>query len=325
MRTIPVFENDFFKVKELWDKNKDESFIYSPLSEHTFKSIFLSSNDLYSSFSYKGIVDDTLIGLAAGTFYPSRNTFYLTMVLVDKPYRNQGYGKKLVKALENFWLNKGEVKKVEMSFLNPANIIWQVPQTDGHEHPNMPGVDLQSSAHVFFKNLGFLDFTYQNSYYKNIENYTYSDDILKRREELAAKGFEFCYYDVGKHHGLEALMEDLNNESWTKEILSHVKEKEDKNTLLVAAHNGLVVGFTGPIWLQENGRGYFAGIGIHSKYRGYGLGTVLFARLCMGFKEVGAKYSTLFTAENNPARNIYERENFKISRAFVGLRKEIKR
>lgn len=325
MRTIPVLETDFNEVKQLWDKNRDELFIYSPLSERTFKSIFTEYNDTYSSFSYKGILDNKLIGLAAGTFYPSRKTFYITMVLVDKPYRNKGYGKKLVKALEDFWLNKGVIEKVEMSFFNPANIIWQVPLTAGHEHPNMPGVDLQSSAHVFFKNLGFLDFTYQNSYYKNIENYTYSEKIQKRKDDLEKEGYGFDYYDVDKHRGLEELMIDLNSEGWSKEVLSHVKEKGRDNTLLVATHNDLVVGFTGPIWLQENGRGYFAGIAIHSEYRAHGLGTVLFARLCMGFKEVGAKYSTLFTAENNPARYIYQREGFKISRAFVGLRKEIER
>lgn len=325
MKTIPITEIDFLEIKTLWDNNKDDSFIYSPLTKEQFNLVFNNYNDDYSSFSYKGVLNDELIGLAAGIFYPSRNTFYITMVLVDKKYRNKGYGKKLVKALENFWLNKPIIKKVDMVFLNPANLVWQVPQTDGHEHPNMPGVDLQSSAHVFFKNLGFLDFTYQNSYYKNIENYEYPADILKRKEDLFKQGYDFVFYNQNKHHGLKELMIDLDSEGWSKEVLGHVKEKGDKNTLLVATYNDLVVGFTGPIWLQENGRGYFAGIAIHSKYRAHGLGTVLFARLCMGFKEIGAKYSTLFTAENNPARKIYERAGFKISRAFVGMRKETKR
>lgn len=325
MRTVPIDKNDFKQIKQLWDNNKNESFIYSPLTEKTFKSVFTEFNDTYNAFSYKGIVDDKLVGVAAGTFYPSRETFYITMILVDQPYRNKGYGKKLFKALEDFWLNKPIVKKVEISYLNPANLIWQVPQTDGHEHPNMPGLDLQSSAHVFFKNRGFSDTAYQNSYYKNVENYEYDEKIRKRKEDLEKQGYEFTYFDINKHFGLEDLMVDLNNEGWSNEIPRHVKETKEKNTLLVAAHNNKVVGFTGPIWLQPNKRGYFAGIGIHSEYRALGLGTVLFARLCMGFKEVGAKYSTLFTGENNYARYIYEKEGFKISRAFVGMRKEIKR
>lgn len=325
MRTVPITDFDYNEIKQFWDSNINSDFIYEPLSLEVFKHTFTHFSNTYSAFSYKGLVKGKVIGIASGIFYPEKDTFYLTMVLVDRAHRNKGYGKILVKALEDFWLNKPKLKQVNISFFNPANLPWHIPNEDGVSHPNMPGVDMQSSAHVFFKNLGFLDYAYQNSYYKNVENYTYSNKIQERKEALEKEGYYFDYYDVDKHHGLEELMADLNNEGWTKEILTHVKEKGKDNTLLVAAYNNLVVGFTGPIWLQENGRGYFAGIAIHSKYRAHGLGTVLFARLCMGFKEVGAKYSTLFTAENNPARYIYEREGFKISRAFVGLRKEIKR
>ena len=120
-------------------------------------------------------------------------------------------------------------------------------------------------------------------------------------------------------------MDDLNSETWKTTVLNHVKEKGKDNTLIVALDGNLVIGFTGPIYKQSSGRGYFAGIGIHSKYRGRGIGTLLFSRLCMGFKEIGVDYMTLFTGKNNPARNIYERENFKIVRSWANMRKEIKR
>ena len=50
-----------------------------------------------------------------------------------------------------------------------------------------------------------------------------------------------------------------------------MREKR-KKTLLVALDGNKVIGFTGPIHRQDNGRGYFAGIGIHSDYRGRVLG-----------------------------------------------------
>lgn len=323
MRTVPITDFDYNEIKQFWDSNINSDFIYEPLSLEVFKHTFTHFSNTYSAFSYKGLVKGKVIGIASGIFYPEKDTFYLTMVLVDRAHRNKGYGKILVKALEDFWLNKPKLKQVNISFFNPANLPWHIPNEDGVSHPNMPGVDMQSSAHVFFKNLGFLDYAYQNSYYKNVEDFKYDNYIKTKKEELAKEGYEFDFYKIDKHTGLEDLMDDLNSESWTKEVLTHVKNYGKDNTLIVVTHNDLVVGFTGPIRRQDNGRGYFCGIAIHSKYRSKGLASVLFARLLKGFKDIGAKYCTLFTGENNPARKIYEKQGFKITRGFANMRKEI--
>ena len=50
----------------------------------------------------------------------------------------------------------------------------------------------------------------------------------------------------------------------------------------------------------------------------------MFASLCIGLKEIGAQFMTLFTGENNPARNIYEAAGFKIVKSFADMRKDIK-
>ena len=54
-----------------------------------------------------------------------------------------------------------------------------------------------------------------------------------------------------------------------------------------------------------------------------GAGTALFASLCMGLKDMGAEYMTLFTGENNPARNIYRAAGFKIVRTWANMRREL--
>jgi len=76
--------------------------------------------------------------------------------------------------------------------------------------------------------------------------------------------------------------------------------------------------------VQPSGRGFFLGIGIHSDYRGVGAGKALFAALCKGLKGIGASFMTLFTGEENPARNIYEAAGFKIVKSWVVMRKEVK-
>ena len=93
----------------------------------------------------------------------------------------------------------------------------------------------------------------------------------------------------------------------------------------IAVHNGKAVGFTGPIHVQESGRGYFAGIGVHSEYRKYGLGKALFSTLCKSLKEIGAGYMTLFTGETNPARYIYQSAGFKIVKTWSDMDKIIKK
>ena len=69
---------------------------------------------------------------------------------------------------------------------------------------------------------------------------------------------------------------------------------------------------------------YFLGIAIHSQCRGCGAATVLWNRLCLEFKKVGAKYMTIFTAEDNHARSIYESAGFKIHASWADMRRKEK-
>lgn len=325
MKIEKLLKSDDKAIIKLWNESINDKFIYKKLDEVSFINNFFRVNNEYKVVNYKALINEEIVGFCSGVIYPSRNTFYITMILVKEKWQKQGIGTKLYKKLEKTWLSDENIRKVELIFTNPINLIWTVPNTLNHEHPNSPGVDLKGDGYLFLKNFGFRDFAYQNSYYKKISDYEYSDNILTKIEKAKKENLTTNFYDINKHIGLKELMTNLRSDSWESEILAHVNEKKENNTLLVALEGNKVIGFTGPIHKQENGRGYFAGIGIHSDYRGKGIGTLLFSRLCMGFKEIGVSYMTLFTGKNNPARNIYERENFKIVRSWANMRKEIKR
>ena len=94
--------------------------------------------------------------------------------------------------------------------------------------------------------------------------------------------------------------------------------------LLVALSGGTVAGFTGPVYPEPTGRGYFAGIAVAEQYRGHGLGKLLFYRLCRAEKERGARYMSLFTGIDNPAQNIYKEAGFTPRRYFAVMIKELK-
>lgn len=325
MRIEHLNKKDSHEIVKLWNESINEKFIYKKLDESSFLSTFFRESNEYTTISYKAVLNKEIIGFISGVLYPNRKTSYITMVLVKEEHRKKGIGTLLYKEFQKDIIKEKLIIKEDLLFTNPINLIWNIPFTDLHEHPNAPGVDLKGDGYLFFKSLGFRDFTYQNSYYRDIQSYEYAPDIVERLNKLKEENITADFYDINNHVGLEELMRDLKSSAWETEILNHVKEKGEDNTLLVALDGNLVIGFTGPIHKQVSGRGYFAGVGIHSKYRGRGIGTLLFTKLCMSFKEIDVLYSTLFTAKNNYARLIYEREDFKIVRSWANMRKEVKR
>ena len=92
-------------------------------------------------------------------------------------------------------------------------------------------------------------------------------------------------------------------------------------TLVVFAIMSASIVLIVPIMALTASRGYFAGIAVAEDVRGKGLGKILFYELCKGLREKGAAYMTLFTGENNPARNIYEEAGFRIVRSWSDMRR----
>ena len=121
---------------------------------------------------------------------------------------------------------------------------------------------------------------------------------------------------------------------WERRVTSEFGNRVDPITgkrkghggmdLLVALSGGTVAGFTGPVYPEPTGRGYFAGIAVAEQYRGHGLGKLLFYRLCRAEKERGARYMSLFTGIDNPAQNIYKEAGFTPRRYFAVMIKELK-
>ncbi len=275
-----------------------------------YKQLDMSKFDEFFKDAYVYIKDDKCVGFISGVVHNA--TGFVTFVAVDEDYRRQGIGTVLVGHLEDIL----GVKKWECSFFNPVNLEWIIPGTDGYDHPNTQGVDVASGAYIFFKNLKYKDVLAQNTYFREIVDFEYSPDILTKMEGLNKRGLTIDYLDKTKHTGLDKLFDDLGNELWRDGIMN------TSDPVLVVLDGNKVCGFTGPLRVQDSGRGFFIGIGIHSAYRQFGAGKVLFNALCKGLKDEGAKFMSLFTGDTNPARNIYEAAGFKIVKVWQVMRKE---
>lgn len=309
------------QANDLFNSTALVEVVHKKLDEKPFEEQFITETENVKKVNLVAIADGKVIGFANASYKKDTNVGYITFVVVEKQNRRQGFGRTLLKALQENLdaLSSNTLGKYDITFFNPINLEWVVPNTDMHDHPNAPGVDVSSDVYMFLKNCGYRDTVYQNSFYQPLASFEISPKIKERIDGLSENDLSITFFDKDKHFGLDELFTDLGNEQWREIIVGNVNKADGGFPVLIAEHKGKAVGFTGPLYVQKSGRGYFAGIGVHSEYRKYGLGKALFASLCNSLKDMGADYMTLFTGETNPARNIYESTGFKIVKTWADM------
>ena len=297
--------------------------LYAQLTAQSFRSLFLDPVDGVRKISLVAELAREVVGFANGAVRDGAPRAYITIILVREDARRRGIGKELLARLENALERAagGSAVDLEVMFFNPVALTWLIPDAGSHDHPNAPGVDVACDGYVFLKNFGYRDIAYQNSYYLPLSNYAFPPDIRVKIGELADDGIRIVRFDPTRHDTFDELFSDLANDEWRGIVTANCAPGGAGDPIVIVEHGSRVCGFAGPLRVQESGRGYFAGIGVHSDYRGRGAGKVLFASLCMGLKEAGAEFMSLFTGETNPARNIYEAAGFKIVRTWADMRK----
>jgi len=314
------FENSVKECVDIWNSYvNDGDVVFKPLDEEKFTKLFLEPTG-YEKVSAL-IKDETgVLGFGFANYAKGGIGAYISYIGVRKDSVRKGIGSRVLKSLEEALVEENPaLEKIELVFFNPCQLPWFIPSVAPHDHPGTPGVDMKSSAYPFFAKHGYVDYAIQNAYYLPLEKYEYPEDIVKRIDGLKEKDIEICYYDNDRHYGFPEFFDNIKNEGWRKQVLSQL----DKD-IVIAAHNGKVVGYTGPLTVSPEGRGMFCGIGVHTEYRQHGIGKILFASLCKGLSEKGACYMSLFTGTTNPARNIYEGAGFNIVRTFADMRKVLK-
>ena len=271
--------------------------------------------------AYEG---DRLAGIASGCISAERKAGYLSYLCVEPDSRRQGLATALMDALEAEMAADPVVEKLEAVFYNPVQLPWYIPFGNGDYHPCLPGVDKSSGLYLFLKNRNWRDYAHQNCYYRRMSNYTDKPSIAATRERLLSEGIELTLYDPDKHHGLPELFDNIGNPGWKAHVLAHL----DLPIVVAVDLNadGLVVGYTGPLSVSGTpGRGNFCGIGVRTDYRGRGIGKPVFCEMCARHRNGGADFMSLYTGEDNPARNIYESAGFRIVRSFADMRKVVKK
>ena len=312
--------------------------LYYPLSEAYFRRKFVGGPgcepDLLLVAESDGQVAGFLHGVAPGTFPGSKpGCAYLTVVLTAAAHRGRGVGRALLNALGERVRARG-AETLYVSSLNPVNLDWRIPGTPGHDHNNMPGADVGCAGYPFLERCGFSVLYQEVAMYMNLSGWTPSPAVAGLRERLREEGIETGPYDPSRDCGFDRMCDSVGSDYWRDVLRTEIaawkagKPNADPRmwadgippagprTLLTAIHEGQIVGFTGPVDLQQSGRGWFTGICTDAAFERRGIATVLFNLLMEAFVREGAAFSSLFTGLGSHARKVYERAGMRPVRQF---------
>lgn len=306
---------------DLWNRSAVHDG-YKELTEQLFTDIFLSNPyfDLRTTFvlieenRVKGFAcgctgDDLPLGLVAG---------YVTCIVLDPEAQTDDRYAQLLTALEQRFQSLGK-KQAEFLFFNPMLLPWYIPGTPKHEHNNAPGVPVGSKLHAFLLRYGYMERAQECGMYLPLGNFSIPEDIRVKEQKAAQEGYRVGLFDPARHAGVEEMLDGLDNPLWRKQVPEYIASS---TPILLADHQGRAAGFAGPVIRQDNGRGFFIGIGVHPAHEGHGLGSLLFFKLCEAFRDAGTEYMSLFTGTTNPAMRIYEKAGFKTVKPFAIMRRE---
>ncbi len=226
---------------------------------------------------------------------------YLTFIMST----DEANFKSLLQSLDEVVKEK-KIPMIKIHFHNPIKIPWMpLPEIT---HPNYPGFPVDDNRAQWFFDSGYLIHSTEQIFYINLEEA--SDFLLDQRVH---------FYQEQDEDALKLFIAQIHHPEW-ENVLFDVMHHPEK-PLIVAWLNNEIVGFTGPLSVEESKRGYFAGIMVLDKARNLGLGKALFHRLALELKDMGADYLTLFTGKDNPAKAIYLSLGGEVVKEFYTLKK----
>ncbi|MBR0463360.1 MAG: GNAT family N-acetyltransferase [Clostridia bacterium] len=325
----PFQFDDIPSAAALWnDSVRRDEVVFKPADPDLFRRTFWDADCDVRPYMLAAEEDGRVIGFIVGAcktrFLPGETAAstpgYLVALYVDREHRGRGVGSALFREMED------RMRKAGKARLNvsegPIELGWRIPGAPGHDHNKAPGMDLDCPGYGFALRRGFEDRVHEVAMYLNLNDYVKSSEISEKQKALSAAGIRTGRYDVALRYDFDRMCDRVGSEYW-RSVLREETAKENPRPILAATCDGHIVGFTGPVDVEPSGRGWFTGICTDPEYERRGIGTVLFNLLMEEFIAVGARFSTLYTGEQNWAQKIYRRAGFRPVRRFAVMSKAL--
>lgn len=304
------------------DLTQEEMF-YQEKTFDEFKNTLFNSRAFEADGTFVALDGDKVVGFISTNARDDnpKTSGYINTFIVNKAYRRQGIGSKLLELGEAYLKEKGKTS-VRFVFLSGINWAWYIPYTDKHMHPGMPAVRMNSDFYIFLYHHGYAVNSIHEGFHLPLSEYELPQAVVDKMEKNKERGLFVEIYDPNKHYGVEEFCQKIegDNPGFAHSIRYNLN-RPDPRPWLCANENGRMVGWTGAMWNEDSGRGHFDGIIVDEDIRGAGLGKALFCILCYQSKLNGAQYMTFFTGLDNPARYIYLGAGFKIAQSFADMKK----
>ncbi|QHW34871.1 GNAT family N-acetyltransferase [Paenibacillus rhizovicinus] len=297
--------------KELTDRSFRQIFRASPYFDPENTFVLLDGSEV-KGFASGCSGDDLPIGDVAG---------YITCIVLAAESSTEENFAVMLEALEQRFRTLGK-KQAEVLFFNPMRLPWYIPDTPKHEHNNAPGVPVDGALFPILLGRGYHERARQVAMYLPLADFVVPEECQAKEVKALSEGYVVGLLDPDSVRDVSGMLDRLNNSLWSEEIPRCLR---DEVPVVLAACRGQAVGFAGPVIRQENGRGYFTGMGVHPEHEGHGLGSLLFYKLCEAFQDIGTEYMSLYTGETNPAKLIYEKAGFRSVRKFGVMRRVLER
>ena len=150
----------------------------------------------------------------------------------------------LLDALEEAFRVAGKTASA-VTFFNPMHLPWVIPGSPGHEHNNMPGIATDLPLHERMLAHGYTEITQETAMYRTLTNFAIPPEVRALEHRTAAEGCTLALYDPNRHHGLDAMLQALDNPDWTVRVTAAAR---DGLCLPVALAGNTVAGFAGPVY-----------------------------------------------------------------------------
>ncbi|MCI8401535.1 MAG: GNAT family N-acetyltransferase [Lachnospiraceae bacterium] len=310
--------SDFDALCTLWN-TAGQAQGYAPLSPEQLHDLLTGHPNFNASYAFV-LEEDGIKGFLCGCLVDGRPEpkGYLTCLILNESCLCESTVRQMTEILEKA-LQEAGCRRCSASYFNPIRLPWVIPGTPGHQHNNCPGVAEDLPLHRLLENCGYQVIVQECAMYLDLSRFEMPDWVEEKAAKMAEKHYTVDWYQEGKHQGLDEMVHSMNNSMWDAEIPVAARQIN----MLVGLYHDQVAGFTGPVYPEPTGRGYFAGIAVAAAHEKQGLGTLLFYRLCQAEKEAGSQYMSLFTGTDNHARRIYTRAGFEARRIFSLLQKEL--
>ena len=284
-------DEDLALVMDLWQRAFADRKYDFRMDEAGFRQRVLAHADFDPEGAFIARVDTRVAGFALAVAPGTGETGYLSVLMVDSDFRQNGFGGRLLDAAGEFLAGRG---CTEMRIGYKGNPITFAT-----------GVDMKTPAYTFFLNQGFRNRGSVSLFMETtFDEFELREEIEDYIEDNRSRGILFGLCHARHREALCAFMEALFPGGWEASV-KVCMDGEPPYPVFIATDGPAVVGFAGPVRVGGDGSGGFTGIGTHPDYRRGKIGTVLFNLMCAEFKKRGVARNTLHTGLNNPAQEIY--------------------